>query len=150
VRLVIDASVAVKWLVPEELQEEALSLVNDEDQLIVPEFLFAEVGNILWKKVRREEMEMSDARDILLGLRDFDLEIHPLGNLVEAALEIGNTHDTTVYDGIYLALAIQEKAILVTADRKFFRKIDNEELASSIQLLVARQESEGDPDHETG
>jgi predicted nucleic acid-binding protein len=118
--------------------------------LIAPDLLNAEIGNILWKRLRREEMEMPEAKVVLESLRKLSLDIRPSKRLVEAALEIGSEFGTTVYDGIYLALAIQEKAILVTADRKFFRKIDNEELASSIQLLVARQESEGDPDHETG
>ena len=149
-RLVIDASVAIKWFLSEELQREALALLEQDHHFIAPDLLMAEVGNILWKRIRRGEMEPMEAAQVLKGLRELDLEVHAIADLVEAALEIGNQSDTTVYDGIYMALAVQTDSILLTADRNFHRKVADGELASSIRLLGVPFEKEGKADAEDG
>lgn len=51
-KLVVDASVAIKWLSPEEDHEKALK-VAAEHELIAPQQIHAECANIVWKKVRR-------------------------------------------------------------------------------------------------
>jgi predicted nucleic acid-binding protein len=50
VKLVVDASVAAKWLVPEALSDAAVGLLNPDNELVVPDLFWAEVGNTLWKK----------------------------------------------------------------------------------------------------
>ena len=58
--LVIDASIAVKWVVEEEGTPEALAL-RQKAKLIAPELLVAECANILWKKVQRGELLKDEA-----------------------------------------------------------------------------------------
>ncbi|MCP5012242.1 MAG: type II toxin-antitoxin system VapC family toxin [Aestuariibacter sp.] len=58
---VVDASVAMKWFVPEELSQEALTYLKDEHELLTPDLLWPEFANIAWKKVRRVE----EARHVL-------------------------------------------------------------------------------------
>ena len=57
---VIDASVAIKWVVPEAGTEEAVELLG-RGGLVAPDLLFAECANILWKKVRNGELQKSEA-----------------------------------------------------------------------------------------
>jgi predicted nucleic acid-binding protein len=56
---VVDASVAVKWFVPEIYDAQALRLLSGSHQLVAPDLLYVEAGNILWKKgaARRDERE---------------------------------------------------------------------------------------------
>ncbi len=55
-KLVVDASVAAKWLLTEALSPKAVGLVQPDNELVVPDLFWAEVGNILWKKVRAGEL----------------------------------------------------------------------------------------------
>jgi predicted nucleic acid-binding protein len=61
--LVIDASVVVKWHVTEIHSVEALRLLRDNaPALHAPDLVFPEVGNILWKKVRRGDLTDEQVR----------------------------------------------------------------------------------------
>lgn len=48
---VVDASVAIKLYVPEVHSAQAIRFFSDAHELIVPEFMLAEVANIVWKKI---------------------------------------------------------------------------------------------------
>ncbi len=62
---VVDASVAMKWFVPEELSQEALTYLKDEHELLTPDLHWPEFANITWKKVRRNELSAEEARHVL-------------------------------------------------------------------------------------
>ena len=62
-KVVVDASVAAKWLVTESLSDKALALLGGPDDLISPDLLLPEVGNILWKKARAGDLIRRIARD---------------------------------------------------------------------------------------
>ena len=117
-RFVVDASVAVKWLVPEIHTQEAELLLDSTHVLLAPELLYAEVGNALWKRVRRRELSGEEASLVLGALHRFTLEVTPTRALVNSALELALQADCTVYDGLYLALAIHDECRLVTADSR--------------------------------
>jgi predicted nucleic acid-binding protein len=117
-RYVVDASVAVKWFVPEVHSREAEVLLGPAHVLLAPDLLYAEVGNALWKKTRRGELRPDEARLVLGGLRRVALQLTPTHVLVEAALDVALRADCTVYDGVYLALAVHHDCPLVTADRR--------------------------------
>lgn len=107
-KLVVDASVVAKWLVTEVLSAEALRLLQPDNELVVPELLWAEVGNILWKKARAGELPDTEA------VRRFDhlasMGLRTVSNLVVARAAVGLALATgrTVYDSIYVALAMHE------------------------------------------
>jgi len=120
--LVIDASVAVKWVVEEHGTAEALVL-RQKAKLIAPELLVAECANILWKKVQRGELLKDEA---LLGarlLQGAEIELLPTRFLLEAATRISIEIDHPAYDCLCLALALERKCQFVAADQRLLRKL---------------------------
>lgn len=133
--VVVDASVAAKWLVRERLTDEALRLRGPEYVLYCPDLLYPEVGNVLWKKVRAGEIEEVDGRELVSILREAPLRVEPSVALLPAAWEIAIGHDRSVYDGVYLALALALDASLVTADRRFRRAFEGTGLGERFLRL---------------
>jgi predicted nucleic acid-binding protein len=117
-RVVVDASVAIKWFVPEELFAEARRLLAPEYELLAPDLLWAELGNVLWKKHRRGELDQRTAAQLLGAFSRLPIEFHAAGRWTEAALDLAVRHGVTVYDGLYLALAAGNGCRVVTADRR--------------------------------
>ena len=116
--LIVDASVAVKWVADEPGSIDARALGNGDEQLIAPELVVAEVGNALWKKSRGGILSRAQAAH---GLRQLPLLFHHLysdmtlsGRALEIALDAGHA----IYDCFYIALAQRENAPLITADER--------------------------------
>jgi len=121
--LVIDASIAVKWVVDEAGTAEALSLLG-RVKLIAPDLLVAECANILWKKVRRDELSKDEALLAARLLQGADMELLPSRSLLEAAASIAIDLDHPAYDCVYIALAVANDCRFVTADQRLLRKLD--------------------------
>jgi predicted nucleic acid-binding protein len=124
-RFVIDASVAAKWFLPaagETLTDEALQFLrrytNGEIRLIVPDLFWAEFANILWKAVRQGRWTRGAADAAVAAMKDRNLPTVPSFGMLEAAFTIAIAFDRSVYDSLYVALAITSKAELVTADER--------------------------------
>jgi len=62
---VVDASVAVKWVVPEALSEHAERVLATDEELLAPDLLLVEAANALWKKTERGELASAEARRAL-------------------------------------------------------------------------------------
>jgi predicted nucleic acid-binding protein len=117
VTLVVDASVVAKWVLDEDGSDRAHTLRN-ESSLIAPSQLVSEVGNALWKAVRRGDVASGDAIAVIRAVfRPFDVLI-PNQELLLRALELAVALDHPIYDCFYLALAERERAPLVSADKK--------------------------------
>ena len=117
-KLVVDASVAAKWLVPEVLSQEAVSLLQPDNELIVPELFWAEVGNILWKKARAGELQNTDAVMRFDALASMGLRTISNAPIARMAIEVALSTRRTVYDSLYIALAMTEGCRFVTADER--------------------------------
>ena len=117
--LVVDASVGVKWFVPEVHAAEARAWRTGLDPLHVPAFFFdLEIANILWKKVQRAELSRADADLILAQLPALPVTRHPESPLLVAAFDLADRTQRTVYDSLYLALAVQLGGRMLTADQR--------------------------------
>jgi predicted nucleic acid-binding protein len=121
---VVDASVALKWFVPEVHSEAATRLLDEGWDLQAPDLIRAELGNILWKKWRRQELSAEDGAQILADFTYFPLEIVPAKGLTAAAWEIARAYERSFYDSLYLALAQTSGTIFVTADQKLCRALE--------------------------
>jgi predicted nucleic acid-binding protein len=137
-RFVVDASVAVKWLVPEAGTDAALAL-HASPSLIAPELIVAECANILWKKVGRGGLSISQALLAAETLEHWSLTLYPMGSLVRAATRLAIELGHPAYDCVYLALASREKCPFVTADERLVRKIAGGRVAGLPEVLMLAQ-----------
>lgn len=131
-RYVVDASVAIKWFLPEVHSEAAARLLRRAYRLLAPDLIWAEFGNALWKKWRRKEIEANVAQGILQDFRRFPVDVHGSDLLVQTAWEIAVEFELTVYDSLYLALAQRTGCSLVTADSKFRNVLKSTRLAPFV------------------
>ncbi len=120
--VVIDASIAVKWVIEEEGTSQSLML-RRRAKLMAPELLVAECANILWRKVRLNELSKDEALLAARLLQAAAIEFAPTRSLLEAATRIAIELDHPAYDCLYLALAIERDCLFVTADERFLRKL---------------------------
>ena len=121
--LVIDASVAIKWVVEEHDTAAALSLRREK--LLAPDLLAAECANVLWKKVRRHELSQDEALLAARLIAGADIELLPTRSLLETAARIAIDLDHPAYDCVYIALAVANRCRFVTADERLLRKLDS-------------------------
>jgi len=133
--VVVDSSVALKWFVPEVLSDEAAAFLDASFTLLTPDLLFAEFGNILWKKITRGEIQPDEARDIVAALATVPLVVVPSAALLAAALEIAVALRRTVYDALYVALAVARDCTFVTADDRLSRALAQSPLARHVRAL---------------
>jgi predicted nucleic acid-binding protein len=125
ISLVLDASVAVKWAIPsarEPFTDASLRLlkryVDGEVEFIVPDVFWAEVGNVLWKGTRQRRWRQDEAEAVAADMRARDFRTVSSRILLPEALRIAFGFDRAVYDCLYVALAVQSKTDLVTADER--------------------------------
>jgi predicted nucleic acid-binding protein len=123
--LVVDASVAIKWAIPsarEPFTDEAVRLlkryVDGEIDFIVPGVFWAEIGNVLWKGTRQSRWRQDEAEAVAADMKAREFVTVPSFILLPEALRIAFAHDRAVYDCMYVALAVQSKTNLITADER--------------------------------
>ncbi len=123
--VVVDASVAAKWFLPargETLVDEAFHLLRryakGELQLVVPDLFWAELANIFWKAIRQRRWQKPAAERALASLDARKLPTVSSRSLLDVAFAIATAFDRSVYDALYVALAVHSKAEFVTADEK--------------------------------
>jgi predicted nucleic acid-binding protein len=131
-KVVVDASVAAKWYLPEVHSQQALILLEDTFQLFVPDLLFPEIGNLLWKRINRQELSRDKGLEILAALESVPLQIWESRSLMPLAFDIACRTQRTLYDSLYLALAASTKSLLVTADHKLFNGLKKGPLGTQL------------------
>ena len=131
-RIVVDASVAIKWLIPEIHKEKASSLLNNAFELTAPDLLFAEIGNVLWKKVQRAELSNDEGRDLLADFTKIPLRLYRSQFLLDEAWTISAHFKRSFYDSLYLALARTHERRMVTADLKLYNALKHGPLKKMV------------------
>src|SRR5436309_14562388 len=120
--LVVDSSVAIKWFINEPHSAEARRILNDYHAgalgFLAPDLIYAEVGNIVWKKHRFHGMVAADGRLILDTFCTYAFTLTSTAALVGDAYDLAVAHQRTVYDAMYLALSVRESCRMVTADQR--------------------------------
>jgi predicted nucleic acid-binding protein len=115
---VIDASVAVKWFVEQDGADEARALGGPSAVLIAPDLVLAEIASALWKYVRAAMIAEDAAKTALARAPSAFSWLVPLEELLASAFELSLAMRHPIYDCFYLALARQENAPLITADKR--------------------------------
>jgi predicted nucleic acid-binding protein len=122
-RYVVDASVAIKWFIPEIHSEDAIRVRYSHYRLHVPVLITLELGNVLAKKIRRGELTRAEGHVILKELKHLPLQRHADERLFPAAYQLALDTQRSVYDCLYLALAEAVDGIMITADHKFYSSL---------------------------
>lgn len=137
--IVLDASVILKWLLPEEGRDIALSFldkhINDQEQVAIPELLYYEVGNILAVKTKLSEEAIIE---VMRYLFDLELSAFTLGQQEYLkAIRLSRLYEVSVYDASYVVLARSLGASFITADERLVRKMKD---MSFVQTLNSYQD----------
>lgn len=119
----VDASLVIKWFVPEIHSEAARRWLDASHDYVAPDLLFLEIGNVVWKKVRRRELEEAEARQLVMDLAHVAVDTVATQGLLQDALAVALTTGITVYDGMYLTLAVRLDTELITGDDRFADRI---------------------------
>ncbi len=137
--LVIDANVLMKFFIPEILSEKAEKLnsqvAKGDLRLVAPDLIFPEVGNILWKKHRMKELTRSEVAVIVNAIGFVPMEIEATKPLLPIAVDVALASGITVYDAIYVSLAMIREMVLVTADRRLVEIIRKTDLKKHVAWL---------------
>jgi predicted nucleic acid-binding protein len=127
---VVDASVVLKWFLPEPDSVAADILLekflNDEVELIAPDLILLETANALWKRVViRKELDANEATLTYRDLLTLPISLIASETMASAALQIALNQSHSVYDAIYCALAIERRCDFVTADKTLANKLQS-------------------------
>ena len=137
--LVIDASVLIKFYVPEILSykaEELLTRVEHGDvMLLAPDLIYPEVGNILWKKQQMKELTRPEVEEITDAIVSLPLNIEASKLLLPLAIDIGIAYKITIYDALYLSMARIYETKMITADRKLADAMAKTDLKEYVSWL---------------
>jgi predicted nucleic acid-binding protein len=124
---VVDASVAAKWLIQEDDSDKAEDLLirwqRNRIELTAPRMISAEVANVLWKKTLRGLLPADRATGLYADFVQLGLPLTPIEDFVAPALDLAVEHGCSVYDGLYIALALDLGWSVMTADQKLFNAL---------------------------
>lgn len=118
--LVVDACVAVKWLIRETDTDKAVELLEDlSNSFIAPDIFQLEVVNAVLKQNRLGHLADDLVDRALLELDGVMPELVASSDIMPLAISIARRTRHPIYDCLYLSLAEHQNATLITADEKF-------------------------------
>jgi predicted nucleic acid-binding protein len=127
--LVIDSSVVAKWLFVETLNDQAAAVRQDWEystvDVIAPDLMLVEVGNIVWKKQRLGLITEEEGTSAMLDLLALEVPTVKPQVILPRAYSLAKLFDRTVYDALYLALAEERRARFVTADLRLCNAVSS-------------------------
>jgi predicted nucleic acid-binding protein len=135
--LVVDASVVAAAFFRERHTEAAQGLLLSASDLLAPDLIHAEVANVVWKRCQRREITSEEAGGLLSDMLELPLRIMPSEQLVCPALALAVRTRRTVYDCLYMALAVQKKTVMVSGDQRLVNSLANSPLKAHVVWLGA-------------
>ncbi len=126
--LVVDTNVAVKWYLPEELEDEALSVLDAGERgdltLLAPDSVEPEFWNVLWQRHMRGELSLDEVWEYWDALEEAPLLMGEVLPLMTRATEIAADSGCIIYDALFVALAELEDTVVITADQKLLNALE--------------------------
>jgi len=133
--VVLDASTVAAALLQEKHAVAAQTLLTSGRELRAPDLVHAEVANVIWKRQRRREIDQAEATQLLTDFLSLPLQITPSEGLAAAALQLAMRTGRTVYDCLYLALAMESGAVMVTCDQRLVNALAGGPLEEHVVLI---------------
>ncbi len=139
--LILDTSVAIKWIYEEEDSEKAhkiLDKIQSQDlRAIVPELFYCEMADFCWGNFQKKLMKFEQAGMFFNRIQAVKVEIRSDAEFADVALENAMHYGVSVYDGLYLSLAEAYLAPLLTADQKLIQacRSKNFDFIESLQEI---------------
>jgi predicted nucleic acid-binding protein len=126
-RYVLDASVALCWVIPRPLSPKALILRDEYRQqiheLIAPSVYPQELANALTKSERQKLIPVGDARPLSRDVLSTSPVLHGTGPIFYRAIDISSQTRSGFYDCLYVALAEREGIEFITTDDKLLKNL---------------------------
>lgn len=132
--LVIDASVAAKWLLPDE-QDFTAKLIKDEFakraiSIYIPALLFYEVNNLLKSAALAKRIKSKETSRVYEAFLDLDFNVYWSKQILKDALKIALKLNLSSYDAAYVALAEDLQIPFYTADGRLVKQASNKLIKS--------------------
>lgn len=135
-KLVVDASICLKWIFEEEDSPKARLLLQKQEQkeilLFVPQLWEYEIVNGFTSAVLRKKVSYSKAKKLLKLILEAHLEIISMSDLLRKCLENAKKYQISGYDSAYVTLAKENKILLVSADGRLVEKVNDKKIAISL------------------
>ena len=136
---IVDASVVSKWLLPESDSDRARRLIAADCGLRAPDLIMSEFASVMLKRVQRREISVEECSELLQRfVNDYlDVRVRTVQSrlVAENALRIAFQEKQSIYDCLYLALAVQAKCQLITADERLVNGITSVDLRKHVVAL---------------
>lgn len=125
--MVIDTMVfAYALLQVEEQHEQAITALETAEQIIVPDSLFAELGNVVWQWIQFRQLPIETGLAVLEDAEALIDKIVPSAHIREIALALAVRASHSFYDALFVAVAIREQVQVITFDRKLATKFPDQ------------------------
>lgn len=145
----LDASVVLKWFIPEIHSEAARRLLTYYDhQYLAPDLIFAETAHAIWKKARRGEITPVEGRQLVADLESIAVETVPCRALSKDAYALASATGCSAYDAMYLALALRLDTLMITSDQRLLAVLTATPAAALHIQLVEEFQRNSPPRHE--
>jgi predicted nucleic acid-binding protein len=126
--MIVDASVILRALFPDEAQVNAQMIIRDHVtgrvRLKAPDLVIYEVTNAVWQAERRGRTTREQTRQIINAIEGLQIEILPMkwGEM----LPMARRYERSVYDAAYLSLAEKLSEPLVTGDERLYNAVHSQ------------------------
>jgi predicted nucleic acid-binding protein len=132
---VIDASVVAAAMFHEAQREPAQAVLVSDATLLAPDLILTELANVIWKRHGRGEINDAEAQELLADIRRLPLRLVPTPQLVTPALAMAVQSKRTVYDCTYLALAVEQDAVMLTGDKRLVNSLQRTPLQALVRWI---------------
>ena len=134
---VIDCSVVAAAYLKEPDSDHAVALLGSGDLLWAPDLITSEFGSTLWKRCTRGDISETEVFEMLARFRRLRIHRASALELVEEALQLALRTQRTVYDCLYLSLAISMDTVMYTRDMRFYNSLQGQPVAKHVALISA-------------
>jgi len=132
---VIDASIIAAVFFQEEHAAKAEKVLTSGAELLAPDLIFAELASVAWKRHARDEITHDDALALLTDMQRIPLNVTSIRSLVAPALTLALSTERTIYDCLYVTLAMQNQCAMWTADRRLVNALAKSPVRKHVRWI---------------